>query len=65
MTKLNRGVKDDDEQVDKRTGEPVEVAPAGAKTEGEIERKKNADKRDAARIDPNSRIPRPPQPDLA
>jgi hypothetical protein len=56
---------DDDPQRDRRTGAPVGIAPNGAKTEGEIEDERNADKGDAAAIDPNSRIPRPVQPDLA
>jgi hypothetical protein len=55
----------DDEQRDEQTGRPVGVAPLGAKTEGEIDDEKNMDKGKAARIDPHSRIPRPPQPDLA
>ena len=65
MPKLNPDANDDDEQLDERTGQPVGVAPQGAKTEGEINREKNANTADAAEIDPNSRIPRPPQPDLA
>jgi hypothetical protein len=65
MPKLNPDANENDEQLNEETGAPVKVAPVGAKTEGEIEDRKNADKRDAARIDPNSRIPRPPQPDLA
>jgi hypothetical protein len=65
MPKLNPGANDDDEQLDAQTGKPVGVAPLGAKTESEIARDKNADKKDAAEIDPRSRIPRPVQPDLA
>lgn len=65
MPKLNPAANDDDEQLNETTGAPVGVAPVGAKTEGEIANRKNADKHDAAQIDPNSRIPRPPQPDLA
>jgi hypothetical protein len=65
MPKLNADANDDDEQLDEKTGQPVGVAPLGAKTEGEIERQKNADEKDAAEIDPRSRIPRPAQPDLA
>jgi hypothetical protein len=65
MPKLNPDANDDDEQLSERTGQPVGVVPLGAKTEGEIEDKKNADKKDAAAIDPDSRIPRPVQPDLA
>ena len=62
----NRGnSNDNDAQLDSVTGEPVEIAPDGAKTESEIEDKKTADKDEALRIDPNSRIPRPVEPDLA
>jgi len=55
----------DDVQRDVETGMPIDVAPNGAKTEGEIDDKRNADPRKAARIDPESRIPRPVPPDLA
>lgn len=55
----------DDVQRDAETGAPVGIAPNGAKTEGEIEEKTNADPGKAARIDPESRIPRPVPPDLA
>jgi hypothetical protein len=65
MSKSNPDANDDDEQLDEQTGRPVGVAPLGAKTEGEIEDKKNLDKDDAAQIDPRSRIPRPAQPDIA
>jgi ribosomal protein L12E/L44/L45/RPP1/RPP2 len=61
----NPDVNDIDEQLDEATGKPVSVAPNGAKTEEEIERDQNADGDDAALIDPDSRIPRPVQPDLA
>jgi hypothetical protein len=65
MPKLHSDANDDDEQLSEQTGQPFGIAPLGAKTEGEIEDKKNADKKDAAAIDPDSRIPRPVQPDLA
>jgi len=65
MSKYDSKADLDDVQRDAETGEPIGVAPAGAKTEGEIDDKRNADPRKAARIDPESRIPRPPQPDLA
>jgi hypothetical protein len=65
MPKPNVEADADDLQRDADTGAPVGVAPNGAKTEGEIEEKTNADPGDAARIDPESRIPRPVQPDLA
>ena len=65
MPKFNPDANADDEQLDENTGNPVGVAPNGAKTEGEIEDKKNSNKQDAARIDPHSRIPRPVPPDLA
>lgn len=64
MSKQNAENDLDDIQRD-GTGAPVGIAPNGAKTEGEIDEKKNADSDDAARIDPESRIPRPAQPDLA
>lgn len=54
-----------DEQRDAESGEPVGVAPLGAKTEGEIEDNRVEDETDSLRIDPKSRIPRPVPPDLA
>jgi hypothetical protein len=65
MSKPDSKADLDDVQRDTETGTPVGVAPNGAKTEGEIEEKTNADPGKAARIDPESRIPRPVQPDLA
>ena len=65
MSKLDSKVDHDDVQRDTGTGAPVGIAPNGAKTEGEIEEKINADPAKAARIDPESRIPRPVLPDLA
>ena len=65
MPTFNPDANSDDEQLTPATGEPVGVAPDGAKTEGEIEDKQTVDKDEALRIDPNSRIPRPVQPDLA
>lgn len=65
MPNLKPDANKDDEQLDPETGKPVGVAPNGAKTEGEIDRERNADPDDAASIDPRSRVPRPAQPDLA
>ncbi len=65
MPKLNPDANADDAKLNEDTGAPIGIAPNGAKTEGEIEEKQNPDKADAARIDPDSRIPRPVQPDLA
>lgn len=65
MPKQNPEADPDDVQRDPETGAQIGIAPNGAKTEGEIEEKTNADPDDAARIDPESRIPRPVQPDLA
>lgn len=65
MPTVNPNANSDDEQLKPATGEPVGIAPDGAKTEGEIENKQVAHKDEALRIDPNSRIPRPVQPDLA
>lgn len=65
MPQHNPAVDRDDVQRNTETGAPVGVAPNGAKTEGEIEEDANADRGEAARIDPESRIPRPVQPDLA
>ena len=65
MPKLNPDANADGEQLDEGTGAPTGIAPDGAKTEGEIEEKRNDEKGDATRIDHDSRIPRPVQPDLA
>jgi hypothetical protein len=65
MSKLNPAANENDAQLNEKTGNPVGVAPNGAKTESEIEAKEDADKADAFRIDPDSRIPRPVLPDLA
>lgn len=50
-----------DMQVDEETGRPVAIVPDGEKpsTRGSV----NPD--EALRIDPESRVPRPVQPDLA
>ncbi|MGV3550655.1 hypothetical protein [Rhizobium sp.] len=50
-----------DMQIDKETGLPVAIVPDGEK---EPTRDK-AEPTDKLRIDPDSRIPRPVQPDLA
>jgi len=53
-----------DPQIDSETGKPIGIAPVGDVSDGEIdEGARHGEK--PARIDPNSRIPRPPQPDLA
>ncbi|MDB5525284.1 MAG: hypothetical protein JWM58_3047 [Rhizobium sp.] len=65
MPTLNPDANRDDQQLNSETGEPVGIAPDGAKTEGEIDNKKTVNEDEALRIDPNSRIPRPVQPDLA
>lgn len=50
-----------DMQIDKETGLPVTITPDGEKAR--IEPKVDPD--DRLKIDPESRIPRPVQPDLA
>ena len=50
-----------DMQIDKETGLPVAVVPDGEKAE----QPEKADPEDKLKIDPESRIPRPVQPDLA
>ena len=50
-----------DMQIDKETGLPVTIVPDGEKTR----REPQADPDDRLKIDPESRIPRPVQPDLA
>jgi hypothetical protein len=65
MSKHDPRTDPDDVQRDAETGAPIAIPPNGAKTEGEIDEKANADPDEAARIDPHSRIPRPVQPDLA
>ena len=51
----------DDPQVDEDTGRPVAIVPDGEK-ENKAE---EIDGDERLKIDPNSRIPRPVQPDLA
>ena len=51
----------DDPQVDEETGRPVAIVPDGEKENSPEE----IDGEERLRIDPNSRIPRPVQPDLA
>ena len=51
----------DDPQVDESTGRPVAIVPDGEK-ENKAE---EIDGDERLKIDPNSRIPRPVQPDLA
>ncbi|MBB1250789.1 hypothetical protein [Rhizobium sp. G21] len=51
-------------QIDPLTGKAIPIAPSGELSDREIEDGAKG-KEDAARIDPDSRIPRPPQPDLA
>lgn len=50
-----------DMQIDRETGRPVTIVP-----DGEKERNSEAvDDAERLNIDPNSRVPRPVQPDLA
>lgn len=65
MTKQTIPDLDDNIQRDRETGEPVGIAPVGEKSEGEIKDDRKVPKDEALKIDPESRIPRPPQPDLA
>lgn len=53
--------KSDDPQIDEGTGRPVAIAPDGEKEHKPDE----IDGEERLKIDPNSRIPRPVQPDLA
>lgn len=50
-----------DMQVDEATGRPVPIAPDGEKEN----RPEKVDPEERLKIDPESRIPRPVQPDLA
>jgi hypothetical protein len=50
-----------DMQIDKETGLPVTIAPDGEKENNPEEVQRD----ERLKIDPNSRIPRPVQPDLA
>lgn len=50
-----------DMQIDKETGLPVSIPPDGEKEN----RPEKVDPEERLRIDPESRIPRPVQPDLA
>lgn len=50
-----------DMQIDRETGLPVAIVPDGEKEPT----RDNVDPEEALRIDPESRIPRPVQPDLA
>lgn len=50
-----------DPQIDGETGRPVAIAPDGEKEN----KPEEIDGEERLRIDPNSRIPRPVQPDLA
>lgn len=52
---------DHDMQINKETGLPVTVVPDGEKQDTSPE----VPERDRLKIDPESRIPRPVQPDLA
>jgi hypothetical protein len=51
-------------QLDPLTGKPIPIAPFGELSDIEIEDGAKG-RENPARIDPESRIPRPPQPDLA
>jgi len=51
----------DNMQIDEATGRPVVIAPEGEKEN----RPEKVDPKERLRIDPESRIPRPVQPDLA
>lgn len=53
--------KTDDMQVDEETGLPVSITPDGEKEN----RPESVEPDERLRIDPESRIPRPVQPDLA
>jgi hypothetical protein len=68
MTQLDRDKRGeplrkdvDDMQIDEATGRPVSIAPDGEKEN----RPETVDPKERLRIDPESRIPRPVQPDLA
>lgn len=50
-----------DMQIDKETGLPVTVVPDGEKADTTPE----VPEKDRLKVDPDSRIPRPVQPDLA
>jgi hypothetical protein len=52
---------DHDMQIDKETGLPVAIVPDGEKQDA----KPKVPEKDRLNIDPESRIPRPVQPDLA
>jgi hypothetical protein len=52
---------DHDMQIDKDTGLPVAIVPDGEKQDTEPE----VPEKDRLNIDPESRIPKPVQPDLA
>lgn len=52
---------DHDMQIDKETGLPVAIVPDGEKQDTTAE----VPKKDRLKIDPESRIPKPVQPDLA
>jgi hypothetical protein len=51
----------DDMQIDEATGRPVSIAPDGEKEN----RPEKVNPEERLKIDPESRIPRPVQPDLA
>jgi hypothetical protein len=51
----------DDPQIDEETGRPVVIVPDGEKQN----RPEEIDGQEGLKIDPNSRIPRPVQPDVA
>jgi hypothetical protein len=70
MTDRNQGASPNDKgsgdtsgdpQIDRDTGRPVAIAPDGERENDPEE----IDGRERLKIDPNSRIPRPVQPDLA
>jgi hypothetical protein len=50
-----------DMQIDKETGLPVSIVPDGEKADNESE----VPEHERLKVDPDSRIPRPVQPDLA
>jgi hypothetical protein len=54
-----------DPQIDPATGEPVAIVPAGELPKAKDERGSARAHADTLKIAPGSRIPRPPQPDLA
>lgn len=51
-----------DMQIDEETGQPVSIAPDGEK---DTPARDQSETEKQLKIDPNSRIPRPVQPDLA